>query len=65
MIFDLQAPQINRKIVKGMDTDMILINDKARPAVCKTYNARETLYDEFIERVVKKDTRMCKFFGFG
>jgi hypothetical protein len=48
-----------------MDTDMILINDKARPAVCKTYNARETLYDEFIERVVKKDTRMCKFFGFG
>jgi len=47
-----------RKIVKGMDTDMILINDKAKPAVCKTYNARETLYDEFIERIVKKDTRM-------
>jgi len=47
-----------RKLVKGLGTDMIMINSKSKPAVCKTYQAREILYTEFIEKVVKKDSRL-------
>lgn len=39
-----------------------MINNKVKPAICKTYNAREDLYNEFINKVVKKDSRMCKSF---
>jgi translation initiation factor IF-3 len=43
-----------RKKAKELDTDIILLNDQAKPAVCKLMNYKETLYRRFIKEILKK-----------
>jgi hypothetical protein len=38
-----------------MDLDIVLVNDKVKPAICKAIDQKENLYKRFINDVLKKD----------
>lgn len=37
-----------------------MVNDSIKPAICKIYNYKESLYNRFIKEVIDKDPDMSK-----
>jgi len=37
-----------------LDLDLVLVNDKAVPAICKLLNYKEQVYKQFSEKILNK-----------
>lgn len=47
-----------------MNLDIVLVNDKVKPAICKAIDYKDSLYKRFISDVLKKDYEGTLFLEF-
>ena len=40
-----------------MNLDLVIVNDKVKPAICKAMNYKETLYQQFAKEMISKESK--------